>query len=150
MRRACPYRSSAAVLLLILLGREVEASAPLGRRHNDPARIHRLDKVQAEVLGRAQITGRPEKRDETCPSDYSLCPASLSGGCCPNRYGCASDACYATTAGTGTACGLKGYYSCGLDDGFGCCPEGDYRALKATVNLSAETDKILSRIRMWP
>lgn len=109
--------SPCAVLLLsAVVGREAGATH-VGGRHK--ALAHRVEKVQA------QVTAHPKKRDATvCPSSYDLCPASLNGGCCPPRYGCATDACYATTAGTQSACNMAGYYNCGAAAGGGCCPEG--------------------------
>ncbi|OIW27669.1 hypothetical protein CONLIGDRAFT_443937 [Coniochaeta ligniaria NRRL 30616] len=104
------------LLLSAVLGREATATH-VGKRHKDL--VHRVEKMQA------QITAYPKKRDATvCPSSYDLCPATLNGGCCPPRYGCATDACYATTAGTQSACSMAGYYNCGAAVGGGCCPEG--------------------------
>lgn len=106
------------MLLLVALQRQEARASRIGKRHNNL--VHSVEKAQAK------ITARPlEKREATiCPSGYGLCPASLNGGCCPPRYGCATDSCYATTAGTSSACGRVGYYNCGADVGGGCCPEG--------------------------
>lgn len=133
MRRGIWSCSSCAVLLLCaVLGREVGASHA---KRRDRDTIHRLEK--------AHVTAAPGKRDaDLCPADYNLCPASLNGGCCPQRYGCETDSCYATTAGYASACGQVGYFACGADVGGkvsmspnrtsltnniitgGCCPEG--------------------------
>ena len=146
MRRICPCPSSVVLFLSLLLGREATAAAHARKRHEDY--VHRLEKVQAQA--RAQITGRPGKREASiCPADYSLCPASLNGGCCPDRYGCAVDSCYATTAGTGSACGSVGYYACGSGVGGGCCPEGWSYFVRSPGLLSARLTKS-SRIYLWP
>lgn len=71
------------------------------------------------------ITAQPQKRDATiCPADYSLCPASLSGGCCPTDRSCGISSCYPTTAPPPTECSMSGYIVCGIDQGGGCCPRG--------------------------
>jgi hypothetical protein len=109
----------AVLLLSAVLGREVGASQ-VGKRHKDVE--HRVEKAQAHITA---LPAFARKREATmCASDYSLCPASLDGGCCPQRYGCATDACYATTAGTASACGKVGFYDCPISLGAGCCPEG--------------------------
>lgn len=62
------------------------------------------------------IQGR--KRDATiCPSDYQLCPQSMSGGCCPTDRACGIDSCYPTSTGPASACGTVGYKACGIDQG---------------------------------
>ncbi len=121
-------------LLLAALGPEVAWASQLRLKET----VHRVDKVH--------VTTQLHRRDDTlCPANYSLCPSSMSGGCCPDRYGCATDSCVATTAGTTSACGTAGYYACGSNVGGlstipartllerpsntsvctgGCCPEG--------------------------
>ncbi|KAI1087840.1 hypothetical protein F5B19DRAFT_45350 [Rostrohypoxylon terebratum] len=85
---------------------------------NSEYQIHRLEK-HYELL-------RRPKRDASCQqTDYSLCPASANGGCCPEGYACAVSSCYATTGGPTSACGQDGYYNCPLSAGpGGCCPTG--------------------------
>ncbi|KAL2265750.1 hypothetical protein VTJ83DRAFT_6850 [Remersonia thermophila] len=87
--------------------------------------VHRIPKI-------AQVTPPPSlpfqrlaRRDDeaSCPTEHSLCPGELNGGCCPSQYACASDSCYATTAGPTTACGKSGYYAC-TNGEVGCCPVG--------------------------
>ncbi|KAI0198867.1 hypothetical protein F4808DRAFT_434737 [Astrocystis sublimbata] len=68
------------------------------------------------------------KRKDTsvCKSEsWTLCPASVGGGCCPDYFACDTASCYATTAGP-TSCGGKtGYYACPATLGAGgCCPVG--------------------------
>jgi hypothetical protein len=122
------------LLLSAVVGREARAT-DVGKRHKDL--LHKVDKVQA------QITAFPKKRDATeCPSSYGLCPASLDGGCCPPRYECATDACYATTAGTQSACGLEGYYNCGISAGGGCCPEGGPPWVYSSLMVHRLTDAV--------
>ena len=105
---SCP--SCAVLLLVSLVGREASASHA-GRQGKN---VHRIPK--------AQVTAHPLRRDEgTCSTEYSLCAASLSGGCCPSRYACATDSCYATTAGPTTACGKAGYFPCAPTNGEGEC-----------------------------
>ena len=107
MRRVSSCSSCAVLLLSAIFGREATASHA-GRRTKDL--IHRLAK--------AQITAGPERRDDgVCPTDYSACPATLNGGCCPSAYACATDSCYATTAGTSTACGKAGFFACAISAG---------------------------------
>lgn len=105
---SCP--SCAVLLLVSLVGREASASHA-GRQGKN---VHRIPK--------AQVTAHPLRRDEgTCATEYTLCAASLSGGCCPSRYACATDSCYATTAGPTTACGKSGYFPCAPTNGEGKC-----------------------------
>ncbi|KAI0834238.1 hypothetical protein F5Y06DRAFT_173768 [Hypoxylon sp. FL0890] len=80
--------------------------------------IHRLEKNHNLI--------RHPKRDASCQvSGYTVCPASVNGGCCPENYACAVSSCYATTAGPTSACGTEGYYNCPLTAGPGsCCPVG--------------------------
>ncbi|KAI0008980.1 hypothetical protein F4779DRAFT_411020 [Xylariaceae sp. FL0662B] len=87
-------------------------------KHHDQYRIHQLEKNH-DIL-------RHPKRDATCQqADWSLCPASVNGGCCPKNYACDISSCYATTAGPTTACGKTGWYACPLTAGAGvCCPTG--------------------------
>ncbi|KAK0634469.1 hypothetical protein B0T17DRAFT_7411 [Bombardia bombarda] len=108
--------SSCVVLLLFAIYGGEAAASHAGRERKDI--IHRIAK--------AQVTGVPLRRDEdgTCATDYTACPASLSGGCCPSRYACATDSCYATTAGPTTACGKANYFACPATDSGGCCPVG--------------------------
>jgi hypothetical protein len=65
------------------------------------------------------IQGR--KRDATiCATDYSLCPQSLGGGCCPMGRVCGSSSCYPSAAATASACGQVGYFGCGVEEGGQC------------------------------
>ncbi|KAK3946459.1 hypothetical protein QBC46DRAFT_6014 [Diplogelasinospora grovesii] len=114
--RSRVWSCSSCIVLLVsaLLGREATASH-VARQKKDL--IHRVAK--------AQVTPHVARRDDsTCQADYSLCPASLSGGCCPNAYECETDSCYATTAGTTSACGKAGWFWCPASDSGGCCPNG--------------------------
>jgi hypothetical protein len=112
-RSLCPL-----LVLMAVLDCEAKASH-VGKGHGNVE--HRVEKVQIQVTA---LPAFARKREATmCASDYNLCPASLQGGCCPDRYECATDACYATTAGTTSACGRAGYYFCPASIG-GCCPEG--------------------------
>ncbi|KAI1106404.1 hypothetical protein F4804DRAFT_42227 [Jackrogersella minutella] len=86
--------------------------------HDNGYQIHRWEKDH-------NILHHP-KRDASCQiSGYSLCPASVNGGCCPEGYACAVSSCYATTAGPTSACGTAGYYNCPLTAAPGmCCSVG--------------------------
>ncbi|KAK4135681.1 hypothetical protein BT67DRAFT_433135 [Trichocladium antarcticum] len=111
MRSVWSCSSCVALLFIALLGREATASRP-GRPWKDD--VHRVTK--------AQVTAQPAhlaRRDEggACPAAHAPCPAALGGGCCPSRYACAADSCYATTAGPTTACGKSGYFACAATDG---------------------------------
>ncbi|AEO61983.1 hypothetical protein MYCTH_2312835 [Thermothelomyces thermophilus ATCC 42464] len=112
MRSIWACSSCAALPLVALLGWDASASH-VGREWND---VHRIPK--------ARVTAHPVRRDEgTCPAEHTSCAASLGGDCCPSRYACAVDSCYATTAGPTTACGREGYYACFPVNGQpGCCP----------------------------
>lgn len=110
-----PY---ALLLLMTVLGCEAKSSH-IGKRHEDVK--HRVEKVQIQITALPAFARKREVT--TCASNYTLCPASLKGGCCPGNYECATDACYATTAGTSSACGKSGYYFCPASVG-GCCPQG--------------------------
>ncbi|KAL2024297.1 hypothetical protein VTK56DRAFT_8779 [Thermocarpiscus australiensis] len=114
MRSIWSCSQCVALLLFALLGKKTVASHA-GRQREDV--LHRVAK--------ARVTALPARRDEgSCPAAHSLCPASLSGDCCPAGYACAVDSCYATTAGPTTACGRSGYFACAATDGGGCCPVG--------------------------
>jgi hypothetical protein len=81
--------------------------------------VHRIEKLHVTTLDTLQ------KREERCPTGNYLCAASLGGACCPDNYACATDHCFATTAGGGRTCNRKtGWYPCGPTAGGGCCPEG--------------------------
>ncbi|KAI0479492.1 hypothetical protein GGR56DRAFT_383589 [Xylariaceae sp. FL0804] len=70
---------------------------------------------------------RHPKREAACQqSGWSLCPASVGGGCCPGGdWQCGVSSCTVTTAGPTSACGSVGYYACPLSAGPGsCCPVG--------------------------
>jgi hypothetical protein len=55
------------------------------------------------ICGRGDVCAPPDGAAvESCPVNYSLCPASLKGGCCPNGMGCAISACYSTQPSTAT------------------------------------------------
>jgi hypothetical protein len=87
--------------------------------------VRRVDKIhvttELQLLRRAAATS-------TCPTNYSLCPASLSGGCCPTNYACEVSSCIQTTlATTASACGRIGYINCGIEAAGGCCPSGTSR-----------------------
>jgi hypothetical protein len=111
MRSIWSCSSCAVLLLFALVGREASASHA-GRQGKN---VHRIPKA-------AQVTAAPVRRDDgTCPTDNTACPASLSGGCCPSRYACAIDSCYATTAGPTSACGKSGYFACAPTNGEGEC-----------------------------
>lgn len=114
MRSVWSCSSCVVLLLSALFGSETSASHA-GRQRKDV--LHRIAK--------AQVTAHPARRDEgTCPTAHVSCPASLSGGCCPLAYACATDSCYVTTAGTATGCGQAGLYACGSEVGgeFLRCP----------------------------
>ncbi|KAK0705417.1 hypothetical protein B0H67DRAFT_383272 [Lasiosphaeris hirsuta] len=114
MRSVWSCTSCVALLLSALLGSGAEA-VHAGRQRRDL--IHRVAK--------AQVTAHPLRRDtSTCATDHSLCPDSVGGGCCPSRYECATDSCYATTAGVTSACGKTGWFACPAADSGGCCPVG--------------------------
>ncbi|KAK4120013.1 hypothetical protein N657DRAFT_580714 [Parathielavia appendiculata] len=114
MRSIWQCSSCTTLFVFAVLGREASGSHA-ARQWKD---VHRIPK--------AQVTAHPARRQEgTCPTEHTLCAASFSGGCCPSRYACAVDSCYATTAGPATACGLAGYFACAPVNGeAGCCPVG--------------------------
>ena len=114
MRSVWSCRSCVAVLFSAIVGGGVQASQAGPKRDL----VHRVAK--------AQITPPPLWRRDgaVCPADNSLCPDSLGGGCCPPRYECATDSCYATTAGITSACGKEGWFACPAADSGGCCPVG--------------------------
>ncbi|KAI5860365.1 hypothetical protein GGS23DRAFT_234388 [Durotheca rogersii] len=81
---------------------------------------------QARQLEKDYQLFRHPKREASCQQEnWTLCPVSAEGGCCPQGYACAASFCYTTTAGPTTACGQEGYYNCPLSAGAGtCCPVG--------------------------
>lgn len=101
MRSIWACSSCAALLLAALLGQNASASH-VGRELYD---VHRIPK--------ARVTAHPLRRDEgACPTEHTSCPPDQGGDCCPSRYSCAVDSCYATTAGPTTACGKENHYAC--------------------------------------
>lgn len=72
-------------------------------------------KLEQKPWHKMHITKAPWKRDATCPTSYSSCPASLKGGCCPTDRSCGTDSCYATTSAPANACASSGYIACGID-----------------------------------
>jgi hypothetical protein len=109
MRNISPCSSCALMLLVALLGKETSAS-----------HAGKLWRKSVHQVPKAQVTAHPARRDEgTCPTEHTSCPASLSGGCCPSRYACAVDSCYATTAGPTSACGKANYFACAPVNGGG-------------------------------
>ena len=78
----------------------------------------RLKRDLVHRVAKAQITAPPLLRRDgaVCQADHSLCPESLGGGCCPSRYACATDSCYATTAAIASACGKEGWFACPAAD----------------------------------
>ncbi|KAI8958881.1 hypothetical protein F5Y11DRAFT_26461 [Daldinia sp. FL1419] len=93
-------------------------ASTVGAMHDNRYQIHQLGKNHNLL--------RHPKREASCQqSGYTLCPASVNGGCCPEHYACAVSSCYATTAGPTSACGRSGYYNCPFTAGPGaCCPVG--------------------------
>jgi hypothetical protein len=124
------WRQPGLVLFLFISGLAPSAYGMSNRRHGgyDERPLH--------------ITAQLPKRDATiCPTSYSLCPASVSGGCCPTDSSCGVSSCYPTTAAGPAQCSdPSGYIACGIDEGGrnssswlffstltstgGCCPSG--------------------------
>jgi hypothetical protein len=106
MRRVWSCSTCAVSLLGALLGRGAEAALAGPKRDL----VHRVPK--------AQITPGPLLQRDTsaCQPNYSLCPGDKGGGCCPSGYECATDSCFATTAGVASACGKQGYFACNAAD----------------------------------
>ncbi|KAI8634480.1 hypothetical protein F5Y19DRAFT_212650 [Xylariaceae sp. FL1651] len=111
MRHFWRFSGCVGLVILMVMLRPAEASV-------DQYEVHWVDKSH-NILQHV-------KRKAICKSDnYSLCPASVGGGCCPDNFACGTLSCYATTAGPTSACGKYGYYSCPLTAGAGsCCPVG--------------------------
>ncbi|KAK0613618.1 hypothetical protein B0T14DRAFT_539403 [Immersiella caudata] len=114
MRSVWSCSTCAASLFGALFGLGAEAALAGPKRDL----VHRVPK--------AQITPGPllPRAASTCATNYSLCPDSAGGGCCPSQYECATDSCYATTAGITSACGKEGWFACPFDSSGGCCPVG--------------------------
>ncbi|KFY48072.1 hypothetical protein V495_01641 [Pseudogymnoascus sp. VKM F-4514 (FW-929)] len=77
------------------------------------------------------------KRADECPQNYSLCPSSLSGGCCPDDHSCGTSSCYATTPPSLDICTQLGYQECRLVDGGGCCMAGYQCASNSCIPTSS-------------
>ncbi len=100
-----PWAWPPGVGLLLALALLAEAAATHIRRTDG---VRRVDKIF--------VTTQLERRDDgVCPTNYSLCPASLGGGCCPDSYGCETDSCIETARPT--CRGNPGYAPCGIDVG---------------------------------
>ena len=112
MRRTRPCSSCNILLLSAILGRAVSGDpAPT------PTVVSKRTLVEVDKIAKAQVTPNPIpfRRDANlCPASYSLCPASLNGGCCLNGYACETDSCYATTQPAASACGRVGWYACAI------------------------------------
>ncbi|KAK4656197.1 hypothetical protein QC762_309180 [Podospora pseudocomata] len=119
-----------------LLGQDVLVSAShMGRNPLQQIQQLQQQRRDADVIHRvpkAQITPPPVVRGDvlrrlegaTCATEHHMCPPEMNGGCCPDRYACAFDSCYATTAGPTTACGKANYFACADSALGGCCPVG--------------------------
>lgn len=83
--------------------------------------LHALSEKNARISMESNMhfTQAPlYRRDESaCPPDYSLCPQSLNGGCCPNGRSCGMSSCYAITAAPLSVCSSNGYIACGVEEG---------------------------------
>ena len=96
----------------------------------DAASIQRIDKLRITAAplmpDRKRVFAR--RASSTCPSSFSECASSLSGGCCPTGFACDVSDCVQTSTASATttafACGRAGYTGCGVADGGGCCPAG--------------------------
>lgn len=107
-----------------LLGQDVLVSAShIGRNPLQQIQQLQQQRRDADVVHRvpkAQITPPPVVRGDvlrrlegaTCATEHHMCPPEMNGGCCPDRYACAFDSCYATTAGPTTACEKANYFAC--------------------------------------
>ncbi|KAI1129865.1 hypothetical protein F5Y10DRAFT_290488 [Nemania abortiva] len=93
-----------------------------------PASANEESDDEYEVLWVKKNMNNPlhAKRKAVCQvSGWSLCPASVGGGCCPDNFECDTASCYATTAGPTSCNGQTGYYNCPITLGPGsCCPVG--------------------------
>lgn len=87
----------------------------------DAAEIRLRDGVHRVSKAPPQVTPGPVlHRRETvtvCAAGYNLCPIKLGGGCCQDGYSCATESCFATTAGPVSCNGRSGYFACGVDVG---------------------------------
>jgi hypothetical protein len=120
----------------------VGARLPLAQRVKDGQRILGVTAIRHStvIVAYPKITERPalvrrklggnhwnlihegiqgQKRDASiCATDYSLCPQSLGGGCCPTDRVCGSSSCYpSSAAATASGCGQEGYFNCGVEEG---------------------------------
>ncbi|KAK4186099.1 hypothetical protein QBC35DRAFT_554855 [Podospora australis] len=123
MRGSSAWSCSPCVVLLLsaIFGQNIAVSASHAGRQHQANRdvIHRVAKAQVTAM--AVLKRQEGEGGGVCATDHALCPQSLSGGCCPSRYACAADSCFATTAGPTTGCGLTGHYPCSNG---GCCRVG--------------------------
>lgn len=112
------------LLLSVVLPRDAAAMYQ-GNGHRDT--IHRVYKVKVteDVRAWSGNSQLQQKRDgNSCPTNFSLCAASLGGDCCPDNYACAQASCYATTAAVSTCAGKANEYACPLSVNGGCCSQG--------------------------
>lgn len=116
MRSICSCSSCVLLYIMALFGQEAMSSQAEALLKKEM--VHRVPK-KPEITPPPQPLRLKRRGDDdlTCPVNHSLCPESLGGGCCPDQYECASDACSATTAAVGTACGKVGYYYCPITAG---------------------------------
>ncbi|KAI1431973.1 hypothetical protein GGR50DRAFT_676866 [Xylaria sp. CBS 124048] len=98
------------------------ATTPNHKYDDGEYELHWIDKGSASNI--PQFAKR--KAEATCQqTGWSLCPASVGGGCCPDYFACDTKSCYATTAGPTSCNGQLNYYNCPLTAGPGsCCPVG--------------------------
>lgn len=88
--------------------------------------VHKVFKVKVTEAFLSEDTQLLKRAKDQCPTQYSLCPSSLGGDCCPNGYDCAKESCYVAAAATSTCQGYTGYYACAQSLGGGCCPQGSF------------------------
>ena len=113
--------SCAFLLLSVAFPRDATAMFQGDGKRDFVHKVYKVKVTENYVQEDAQLLKRAK---DQCPTQYSLCPSSLGGDCCPNGYACAKESCYVTAAATSTCEGITGYYACPISLGGGCCSQG--------------------------
>ncbi|KAH8179027.1 hypothetical protein LIA77_00546 [Sarocladium implicatum] len=114
-KQGMPYKAG----LALLLGCGITTSFEIRQRARHQGAD---DENMAYITAPPALRAREENK--VCGTGLRMCPSSASGGCCPDKYSCGTDSCYATSTEPSTCGTLVGWRPCANVYGGGCCPDG--------------------------